>query len=98
MVYKMRQNTILFFFFAFEIAYVMKDILLNNSCIFSERFRIEMAAEVFVDGSLHPNVYGKCLKISEAEERGTRGDLIANTEYLLQFRERIFVAFFGFDF
>lgn len=45
----------------FEVTYVVEDILLCNSCIAAEAFRVQLAVEVIVNSPSHPYVNGKRL-------------------------------------
>ena len=53
----------------------MEDILLCNACVSAEITGVELAVKIFVYSSLHPNVYGECVEIIEAEKGSAGGNL-----------------------
>jgi len=54
-----------------KISYIVENILLGDSCVFSEPFVIKLTAEMLVYGSAHPYVNGKSIEIIKSEKRGT---------------------------
>ena len=81
-----------------EISDVMEDVLLCNPCIGAKVGWVKMPTEVFVDSALHPYVNGKCLKVRKAEEGGTGGNLVANSEDFLKLGQGEFVISCLLDF
>ena len=75
----------------------MEDILLGNACVGAEGGVVELTVKVGVDSSLHPYVDRECLEVSEAEQGGAGGYLIAYALDVFERFEGVFIAVFHLD-
>ena len=75
----------------------MEYVLLGDARVSAEGGVVELSAEVFIYRALHPDVDGKRLKVTEAEECCAGGDLIADTADFLKLGYGVVVACGGFN-
>ena len=64
-----------------DVAFIIKQILLGNTCVFTENTVIKAVFKAVCDHLFDPNVHRKSIKTLKSEKQCTGGDLRADTLY-----------------